>query len=155
MLKLRAALLTVLMIACVGLLAAPAQAATPNTVSSTYCSGKSQNTVVKNYTRGSRTYTLRCGTSTWGFVHVVGYGRWNAAYDTEIALTVAQGDLTSGTADTSGVYTYYADGACSSPTFTVVFNQGALNGNGIRPQGIITAYWNTVSTIVPSGCEPV
>jgi hypothetical protein len=27
--------------------------------------------------------------------------------------------------------------------------------NGIRPQGIITAYWKTVSTIVPSGCESV
>jgi hypothetical protein len=54
-----------------------------------------------------------------------------------IALTISRGS-----GPLAGVFTYTTQ-ACPSSTYRVVENSGALNGNGVRPQGIITAYFVT------------
>jgi hypothetical protein len=58
--------------------------------SASYCNGRSQVSLVKTYTYGSQQLALRCGTSTWGFVHIK--PRWNATFDSMIALTIARGE---------------------------------------------------------------
>jgi hypothetical protein len=119
-------------------LAAPASAGTADVVAASvptsYCNGKAESLVVKNYKRAADTIPLRCGTPTYGFVHLVTRGRWNAAFDSQIAQTIARGEV-------SADRTIYAtfDARCHE-LFRVVVNPGPIGGNGFRPQGIITAY---------------
>ncbi|MFE0640113.1 hypothetical protein ACFW2Y_00575 [Streptomyces sp. NPDC058877] len=105
------------------------------------CAGKSENYIVKNYTRGFVNLPLRCGTSTWGYRHLVPKHGFN---DSQIANTVARGKQSFGF--------YYTNLAqCPPVTFKVVYNDGALGGTGVRPQGIITAYYQAghISSIAP------
>ncbi|MFJ3584737.1 hypothetical protein ACIPPS_21265 [Streptomyces sp. NPDC090127] len=103
--------------------------------------GKSENHIVKNYTRGFVNVPLRCATSTWGYRHLVPKHGFN---DSQIANTVARGKQSFGF--------YYTNLAqCPPTTFKVVYNDGALGGTGVRPQGIIIAYYQAghISSIAP------
>jgi hypothetical protein len=100
------------------------------------CSGRSQTYIVRNFFRGPAVYPLRCGTSTWGYNHLIKHG-----YDpSSIALTVARGQQ-----DPIFQIFTYSSNTCPNFEYKVVYNDGALNGNGVRPQGIITAYQVTSS----------
>ncbi|MFI1177900.1 hypothetical protein [Streptomyces melanogenes] len=95
------------------------------------CAGKSETYVIKTYTRNFQAVPLRCGTSTWGYRHIVTKHDFD---DSQIANTVARGRQSFGF--------YYTNlNQCPPMTFKVVFNDGALGGTGVRPQGIITAYY--------------
>jgi hypothetical protein len=66
---------------------------------------------------------------SWGFIHIViGHG-WDAATDQAIAAVIARGFYDA------GVYNWR-----TCPNFRVPYNPGPLNGTGVSPQGIITAY---------------
>jgi hypothetical protein len=79
--------------AAVVALAVPLTASSANaSVPTTICNGKSYQTLVKTYTYGAQQLALRCGTASWGFIHIKNYGRWNAAFDSMIALTIARGE---------------------------------------------------------------
>src|SRR4051794_31028779 len=71
----------------VGFTAAPAEAS----VATNFCDPHAYTYIVKNYTRGAGVYTMRCGETSWGFRHLVARGRWNATFDSWIALTIAHG----------------------------------------------------------------
>jgi hypothetical protein len=107
------------------------------------CAGKSQTYIVKTFFRGPAVYPLRCGTSTWGYNHLVAGHEYDPSM---IALTIAQGS-----GPFLGVFNYTTM-TCPSSTYRVVENDGALNGNGVRPQGIITAYWVTASAVRSAAC---
>jgi hypothetical protein len=95
------------------------------------CAGRTASHIVKNFYRGPAVYPLRCGTSTWGYNHLIKHG-----YDpSSIALTVARG-----TQSLVRQQFTYSTNTCPSFTYIVAFNTGALNGNGVRPQGIKTAF---------------
>lgn len=123
---------------------APAQASVPRT----YCNGRSYTFVVKNYTRGAAQLPLRCGNSRFGFLHIT--ARWNAAFDANIALTIARGESANDVQQDGGTAIYALfDNSCNE-LFRVIYNGGAYNGNGVRPQGIITAYApSVIATITP------
>lgn len=107
------------------------------------CAGKSANHIVKKYTRSFVTVPLRCGTSTWGYRHLVPKHGFN---DGQIANTVARGKQSFGF--------YYTNlTQCPPMAFKVVFNNGAIGGTGVRPQGIITAYFQPghISSVAPRG----
>ena len=72
----------------VPLAASSASASVPTTI----CNGKSYKTLVKTYTYGAQQLALRCGTASWGFIHIKNYGRWNAAFDSMVALAIARGE---------------------------------------------------------------
>jgi hypothetical protein len=116
------------------------------------CSGKSQTKVVTTFIRGPEVFPLRCGTTTWGYNHIV-YRDHN--YDPAlIALTISRG---SQPVPGEQVLQYkWESETCPvnyKYTYTVVYNQGALNGNGVRPQGVITAY-ESVQAEPDSAHEP-
>jgi hypothetical protein len=114
--------------------ASAAKSVTPAAASP--CAGRSKTYIVKKFFRGPAVYPLRCGTSTWGYNHLIKHG-YNPS---SIALTVAQGTQIIGKQKF-----VYSSNSCPSFTYDVVFNTGALNGNGVQPQGIITAYQETAS----------
>ncbi|WP_143676622.1 hypothetical protein [Streptomyces sp. TLI_146] len=112
------------------------------------CAGKSETYAIKTYTRNFQAVPLRCGTSTWGYRHIVAKHGFN---DSQTANTVARGRQSFGF--------YYTNlNQCPPMTFKVVFNDGALGGTGVRPQGIITAYYqpghitSIAHTKNPSAC---
>lgn len=119
------------------------------TVSTSYCNGRSYKAVVKNYTRGSASLPLRCGTSTWGFRHIT--SRWNADFDSMIALTISRGEAVPDVQQDGGskIYALF-DNNCNE-LFRVIYNGGAYNGNDVKPQGIITAYDERTGTAVTPG----
>lgn len=132
----------------------PAQAS----VSKSYCHKRSYTHVVKKYARGSARLPLRCGTTTWGFKHIT--HRWNAAFDASIALTIARGEAVNDVQGDGGskIYALF-DNRCNE-LFRVIYNGGAYRGKGVRPQGIITAYYTTITTaksprVVESGPHTV
>lgn len=92
------------------------------------------------YMRGAAAIPLRCGTATYGFNHLVQKGRWNAAFDSQIAQTISRGEE-------SADRTIYAtfNNTCVE-LFRAVVNPGAIGGTGFAPQGIITAYYRTYPT---------
>ena len=134
------ALLAVLIAALVAFVAPAASAAphnaTPTSSSTTAtaadpCAGRSQTYIVRTFFRGPAVYPLRCGTSSWGYIHLVAGHEYDPSM---IALTVAQGTI-----EPLNVIDYWTQ-TCPSRGYRVVYNDGALNGTGVRPQGIITAY---------------
>ncbi|MGH3769272.1 MAG: hypothetical protein ACRDTX_29685 [Pseudonocardiaceae bacterium] len=114
-----------------------------------YCNGRSYTHVVKNYTRGAATLPLRCGTSTWGFSHIT--ARWNAPFDSNIALTISRGEEVNDLQGDGGSAIYALFNDRCEELFRVIYNGGAYRGNDVRPQGIITAYER--STVVPTAYE--
>jgi hypothetical protein len=116
--------------------AIPVHVATATTVpSTTACNGRSYTYVVKVYHRGSGAYSLRCGTSSWGFIHIVAGHGWGASLNAAIASVISQGFYDS------GVFNWRR-----CPNFRVPYNGGAYNGNGVSPQSIITAYYSGASS---------
>ncbi|MYS61143.1 MULTISPECIES: hypothetical protein [Streptomycetaceae] len=95
------------------------------------CAGKSATSIVKNYYRGPLIVPLRCGTSSWGYRHLAPKHEFN---DSMIAQTVSRGNQMFG-------FYYLNLNQCPAMMFKVVFNDGALGGTGVRPQGVITAYY--------------
>lgn len=110
-----------------------AYASAPNN----FCEGKAEQTVVKTYSRGSLVTPLRCGKASYGFDHMVGYGRWNDQYDSQIAETIARGEESRD----KTIYATFGPGC--KELFRVIVNQGPTRGNEFRPQGVITAYYTT------------
>jgi hypothetical protein len=102
---------------------------------------------VRNFVRGPSVYPLRCGTKTWGYVHLVAGHEYDPSM---IALTISRGS-----GPFLGVFTYVPDpdNECPVDEYRVVENAGALNGNGVRPQGIITAYWTPITDISSAACK--
>ncbi|GAA4544412.1 hypothetical protein GCM10023175_22550 [Pseudonocardia xishanensis] len=120
-------------------------------VPANFCDGKSEETVVRTYSRGSLAIPLRCGTNTYGFRHVVQKGRWNDAFDSRIANTIARGTVNAA----GTIYGEMTDRCVN--TFRVVVNQGAIGGSGFRPQGVITAYevtYPNTASVRPEGVVP-
>ncbi len=112
-----------------------AQASIPTS----YCNGKSYVSVVNTYHRGNSAYPLRCGNSRWGFLHVT--ARWNPSFEYYIALTISRGETATDYQQDGGSQIFALfDNSCNE-LFRVIYNGGAYNGNGVRPQGIITAYY--------------
>lgn len=118
-------------------------------VPTSYCKGKSYQSVVKTYARGSGRYALRCGTTSWGFNHIT--ARWNATFDSKMALTFAYGEDVSDVQGDGGsnIFALF-DGNCNQ-LFRIIYNGRALHGTGVSPQGVITAYDTSgpVSTVAP------
>jgi hypothetical protein len=108
------------------------------------CKGKSQTYVVRTFIRGPEVFPLRCGTNTWGYNHLVYRAHdYNPAL---IALTVARGSAPVPGEQVLQWKWHTLTCPTYNYTYTVVYNQGALNGHGVRPQGIITAYESVTVT---------
>lgn len=120
-------------------------------VPTSFCNPHAYTYVVKNYTRGAARLPLRCGTTTWGFKHIT--HRWDAAFDGKIALTISRGEVVTDVQQDGGsaIYALF-DNRCNE-LFRVIYNGGAYRGNGVRPQGIITAYDRTIITAVADGAD--
>jgi hypothetical protein len=132
--------LPLLAVACViGLLSGTASASTAPTAAmpaatANPCSGRSHSYIVQRFFRGPAVYPLRCGTSTWGYIHLI---RGHEYDPSAIALTIARGQPDP----ILQIFTFdIAANTCPTVTYKVVYNDGPLNGIGVRPQGIITAY---------------
>ncbi|MGI5398398.1 hypothetical protein ACQEVG_02855 [Streptomyces sp. CA-135486] len=65
-----------------------------------------------------------------------------------IANTVARGKQSFG-------FYYQNLAQCPPVTYKVVFNDGPLGGTGVRPQGIITAYYQAghIPAIAPESAD--
>ncbi|MGD3109521.1 hypothetical protein [Streptomyces sp. YGL11-2] len=61
-----------------------------NSVDST-CKHNGRNYIVRQYFRGVQRYTLRCGTTTWGWKHIKLRHGWNAGMDGKINNAIANG----------------------------------------------------------------
>ncbi|WP_244190715.1 hypothetical protein [Streptomyces caeruleatus] len=56
------------------------------------CRSHSRNYVLKKYFRGPKAFTLRCGTSTWGWKHIKARHGWNSTMDRKIDAAIWSGD---------------------------------------------------------------
>ncbi|WP_405616873.1 hypothetical protein [Streptomyces sp. NBC_00076] len=56
------------------------------------CRSHSRNYVLKKYYRGPQFFTLRCGTSTWGWKHIKARHGWNSTMDRKIDNAIYSGD---------------------------------------------------------------
>jgi hypothetical protein len=109
-------------------------------VSSSYCNGRSYKSVVKKYYRGSAAHPLRCGRSTWGFRHIT--SRWDAHFDSWIALTISRGAEVGDLQQDGGSNIYAIFDRNCHELFRVIYNRNAYLGRtDVRPQGVITAYY--------------
>jgi hypothetical protein len=125
--------------------AGPAQAS----VSSAYCNHRSQVSLVKTYRYHTQRLALRCGTASWGFKHIK--HRWNSAFDSMIALTIARGEKVGDLQQDGGTVIFALFNKRCVELFRVIYNGRALHGTGVSPQGIITAYYSGVSaTAMPA-----
>lgn len=86
----------------------------------TTCKNNGRNHIVRTYFRGPARYTLRCGTSTWGWKHI--QHRWSNSFDNKISNAIASG-LPNG----SG-YSTWTLPPCSRETFrTILGTPAAVN----------------------------
>jgi len=81
--------------------------------------------------------------------------RWNAAFDSEIQLTIAQDEKVSDRQQDGGSVIFALFDADRQEIFRVIYNGGAYDGNGMRPQGIISACARTsIPTVIrPNAAE--
>ncbi|MET8179745.1 hypothetical protein [Streptomyces sp. NPDC005336] len=56
------------------------------------CRSHSRTYVLKKYYRGPQFFTLRCGTSTWGWKHIKARHGWNSTMDRKINAAIWSGD---------------------------------------------------------------
>ncbi|MFE5159295.1 hypothetical protein ACFRNT_12330 [Streptomyces sp. NPDC056697] len=56
------------------------------------CRSHSRTYVLKKYYRGPQFFTLRCGTSTWGWKHIKARHGWNSTMDRKIKAAIWSGD---------------------------------------------------------------
>ncbi|GGP00377.1 hypothetical protein [Wenjunlia tyrosinilytica] len=100
------------------------------------CEGKSYKSIAKKYYRGPYVYVLRCGNDSFGYRHLVKRKRWSKAFDKKMTDTFWRG-----TPNDAGGFSMYTDTCPPMEYFRIVYNAGAYHGNGVRPQGVITAYY--------------
>ncbi|NGO45530.1 hypothetical protein [Streptomyces ureilyticus] len=89
------------------------------------CRNHGRNYVVREYFRGPARYTLRCGTSTWGWKHI--QHRWNTRFDNKISNTIANGRQNY----VPNGFSLWTLPPCSEETFRVLIGTPA-GGNDIR-----------------------
>jgi hypothetical protein len=109
-------------------------------VAANACTGKPAKTIVKKYYRGPAVVPLRCGTSTWGYKHLVKRGRWSGNFSKKINTTIWSGTIA---VDQPGERTYERKftGCPPRTLFKVVTNPGPYGRDPrIKPQGVVTAY---------------
>ena len=104
-----AAVIPVLLIPAAGSASAasPASGETVTTRADSFdakCRSHSRNYVLKKYYRGPKEFTLRCGTSTWGWKHIKARHGWNSTMDRKINTAIWSGD-----ANGRGGYSTYAN----------------------------------------------
>lgn len=68
----------------------PSAKVSATSVSST-CKHHSRKHIVATYHRGSARYTLRCGTTKWGWKHIKKRHGWNAGMNKRIKAAIAHG----------------------------------------------------------------
>ncbi|MFF8644985.1 hypothetical protein [Streptomyces sp. NPDC015345] len=68
------------------------RAVDPNTA----CRSHGKNYVVRTYFRGPNKYTLRCGTSTWGWKHIKAGHGWNSSMDRKTSAAIWSGKWNGG-----------------------------------------------------------
>jgi hypothetical protein len=72
--------------------ASTVSAAASHAAAASPCAGKSQSYILAKYKRGSVVYPLRCGTSTWGYIHLVDKHEYDPS---AISVTVSRGGQNS------------------------------------------------------------
>ncbi|WP_254792987.1 hypothetical protein [Streptomyces sp. CC77] len=93
-----AAAISVLLIPAAGSASATPSSVSGGTVTETAesfdakCRSNSRNYILKKYHRGPRFFTLRCGTSTWGWKHIKLRHGWNSTMDRKIGAAIWSGD---------------------------------------------------------------
>ncbi|MCX5530073.1 hypothetical protein OG785_05820 [Streptomyces sp. NBC_00006] len=131
--------ITAAFLASATMAAATLFAAAPTATAADACAGKSYKHVVKRYNNGLGIIPLRCGTSTWGYRHLVARGRWSASFDKKITKALWSGTPVT---ITGGRWHYYmvAVPPCTK-YFGVLDNPNTYGRDHVtHPQGIITAY---------------
>lgn len=72
--------------------------------------------------------------------------RYNSTFDSYIALTFSRGEVVTDYQQDGGSQIYALfDDSCKE-LFRVIYNAGAYLGSGVRPQGLITAYYSSGPT---------
>ena len=107
---------------------APAQAA----VAPTYCTGRSMVSLVKTYSYGAEQLALRCGAPSWGFVHIK--PRWDAAFDSMIALTIGRGEKVNDLQLDGGSKIFALFDSSCTELFRVIYN-----GRPLAPTALSTS----------------
>ncbi|WP_240116905.1 hypothetical protein [Streptomyces sp. MUM 2J] len=93
-----AAAISVLLIPAAGSASATSSSASGETVTEAAesfdakCRSNSRNYILKKYYRGPQFFTLRCGTSTWGWKHIKQRHGWNSTMDRKISTAIFSGD---------------------------------------------------------------
>lgn len=93
------------------------------------CKKKPRNYVVRNYYRGPKKYTLRCGTARWGWKHIHKRHRWNKTMDKKISAAIW-----SGQPNGRGGYSTYSAQCPPKEVFRT------LIGTPAGPDDLLTAY---------------
>ncbi|MCC3651689.1 hypothetical protein LIX60_09460 [Streptomyces sp. S07_1.15] len=101
------------------------------------CRNNGRNYIVREYYRGVNRYTLRCGTSTWGWKHI--QHRWSTSFNNKIRNTIANGERKYVPVS----FSFYTLPPCSRETFRVLIGTPAA-GNDIR-----TAYKVSSTSAAP------
>ncbi|MFG2022940.1 hypothetical protein [Streptomyces sp. NPDC048825] len=96
------------------------------------CRNHGRNYVVREYYRGVSRYTLRCGTSTWGWKHI--RHRWSTRFDNKISNTIANGKRVY----VPSSFSLWTLPPCSRETFRVLIGTPA-GGNDVRTAYKVTA----------------
>ncbi|MEU8852206.1 hypothetical protein AB0C70_39660 [Streptomyces sp. NPDC048564] len=55
------------------------------------CRSHSRDYIVREYFRGPKRFTLRCGTRTWGWKHIKLRHGWNSTMDRKISAAISSG----------------------------------------------------------------
>lgn len=90
---------------------------------------------MRTYFRGPARFTLRCGTSTWGWKHI--RHRWSTSFNNKIRNAIAYGQ------PNGGGYSSWTLPPCSRETFRVKLGTPA-GSNDVR-----TAYKVAAASIAP------
>lgn len=103
------------------------------------CRSHSRNYVVRNYYRGPAKYTLRCGTSTWGWKHIKARHGWNSTMDRKISAA-----FWSGSPNGRGGFSTYTAQCPSVEKFRTIVGTPAGSND------LLTAY--NVTTLAAARC---
>lgn len=93
------------------------------------CRSHGRNYVVRNYYRGPAVYTLRCGTTTWGWKHIKKRHGWNSTMDRKIRTAIW-----SGKPNGRGGYSTYTQTCPSYEKFRTII------GTPAGTNDLLTAY---------------
>ncbi|WP_328666776.1 hypothetical protein OG905_07090 [Streptomyces sp. NBC_00322] len=93
------------------------------------CRSHSRTYIVRTYYRGPGKYTLRCGTSTWGWKHIKARHGWNSTMDRKISAAIW-----SGRPNGRGGYSTYTNTCPSIEKFRTII------GTPAGTNDLLTAY---------------